>query len=56
VDHISFEGETGDVFAFLRPNGAGKMTTIKILSPLLTPTDGEVLVNGYNIMNQKNDV
>jgi ABC-2 type transport system ATP-binding protein len=56
VDHISFEVETGDVFAFLGPNGAGKTTTIKILTTLLTPTDGEVLVNGYNIIHQQDDV
>lgn len=56
VDHISFDVEQGDVFAFLGPNGAGKTTTIKMLTTLLTPTEGMVLVNGYNIVNQKDDV
>jgi ABC-2 type transport system ATP-binding protein len=56
VDHISFEVEQGDVFAFLGPNGAGKTTTIKMLTTLLTPTEGTVLVNGYNIMHQQDDV
>lgn len=46
VDDISFSVKEGEIFAFLGPNGAGKSTTIKILTTLLSPTTGEVLING----------
>ena len=54
VDNISFEVKEGEVFAFLGPNGAGKTTTIKILTTLLHPTSGEITINGYSPIKQKN--
>lgn len=56
VDHISFNVKKGEIFAFLGPNGAGKSTTINMLSTLLMPTEGEALINGFNILNQRNEV
>ncbi|MGB9906114.1 MAG: ATP-binding cassette domain-containing protein [Candidatus Saccharicenans sp.] len=56
VDHISFSVEKGEIFGFLGPNGAGKTTTINILSTLLAPTQGEVYVNNFNVLTQKNQV
>ena len=38
----------GEFFGFLGPNGAGKTTTIKVLATLLSPTGGEVRVNGFD--------
>lgn len=35
VDHVSFEVESGSIFAFLGPNGAGKSTTINTLCTIL---------------------
>ena len=55
VDSISFEVEEGEIFAFLGPNGAGKTTTIKMLTTLLDPTSGEMSINGYNPMKDKDD-
>jgi len=46
VDNISFEVKEGEIFGFLGPNGAGKSTTIKMLTTLLTPTSGQITVNG----------
>jgi ABC-2 type transport system ATP-binding protein len=46
VDDISFSVGEGEIFAFLGPNGAVKSTTIKVLTTLLTPTTGEVSING----------
>ena len=48
VNGISFQVQEGEIFAFLGPNGAGKSTTIKILTTLLSPTSGEIKLNGYN--------
>ncbi len=50
VDNISFEVRQGEIFAFLGPNGAGKSTTIKMLTTLLRPTQGEVDLNGFNVL------
>ncbi len=49
VDSISLKVEAGDIFAFLGPNGAEKTTTIKMLTTLLTPTKGEIFLNGHNV-------
>lgn len=56
VNDISFTVHHGEIFAFLGPNGAGKTTTIKMLTTLLSPTSGEILVNGYNPVTQKDEV
>jgi len=56
VDNISFEVQKGEIFAFLGPNGAGKSTTIKMLTTLLSPTDGKMLINGYNPVDEQNEV
>src|SRR5205823_11569454 len=47
VDGISFDIAPGEVVGFLGPNGAGETTTLKMLSGLLHPTDGEVDVLGH---------
>jgi len=56
VDDISFKVKKGEIFAFLGPNGAGKTTTIKMLTTLLRPTDGEVLINGYDPLLEQSKV
>jgi ABC-2 type transport system ATP-binding protein len=55
VDDISFEVSKGEVFAFLGPNGAGKTTTIKMLTTLLTPTSGNILLDGKNPVHDQSD-
>lgn len=47
VDGVDFTIEDGEVVGYIGPNGAGKSTTIKMLSGILTPTSGEVRVNGH---------
>ncbi len=42
VDNVSFQVEENQIFALLGVNGAGKTTTIKMLTGLLSPTDGEI--------------
>lgn len=52
VNNISFNIEEGELVGYIGENGAGKSTTIKILTGLLTPTFGKVIVNGI-IPNEK---
>ena len=46
VEDISFEVDEGEIFGFLGPNGAGKTTTIRILSTLISPTSGNIVIDG----------
>ena len=48
VDDISFEVPQGEIVGYLGPNGAGKSTTLKMLVGLLEPTEGKILVAGYD--------
>lgn len=56
VDQISFTVQPGEIVGFLGPNGAGKSTTMKIATGYLSPTDGAVEVNGFNVQTQPMDV
>ena len=49
VDSLSLEIKDGEIFGFLGPNGAGKSTTIKMITGILTPTEGTIEVDGVNI-------
>ncbi|WP_163100625.1 ABC transporter ATP-binding protein [Peribacillus alkalitolerans] len=48
VNDISFTVKKGEMVAYIGENGAGKSTTIKMLTGILTPTEGYVKVNGMN--------
>lgn len=48
LDHLSFEVAPGEFVAYAGANGAGKSTTIKILSGILSPSEGTVSVSGLN--------
>ena len=47
VDHVSFTIEPGEMVGYIGANGAGKSTTIKILTGILVPSSGRVVANGY---------
>jgi len=49
VNGISFTVHDGEIYGLLGPNGSGKSTTMKILSGILRPTRGRVLVGGINV-------
>jgi ABC-2 type transport system ATP-binding protein len=56
VDSVSFSIEKGEIFGLLGPNGAGKTTTIRILSTIIEPDSGEVIIGGYSVKNNANEV
>ena len=52
VDRINFELATGDILGFLGPNGAGKSTTMQMLTGNLAPSEGEIHINGIDLLEQ----
>ena len=52
VDDVSFKIRNGRIYGLLGPNGAGKSTTMNIIAGCLSPTEGTVLINGYDICDQ----
>jgi len=46
VDNVSFQIEPGEIFGFIGSNGCGKTTTMKMLTGLMTATDGEAWLLG----------
>jgi ABC-2 type transport system ATP-binding protein len=56
VDSLTFTVKAGEIFGMLGSNGAGKSTTIKMLTTLLPPSSGEALVAGYSISKHAVDV
>ncbi|TKI57133.1 ATP-binding cassette domain-containing protein [Brevibacillus antibioticus] len=55
VDDLSFTVQEGEMFALIGENGAGKSTTIKMLTGILTPSDGEIVINGYVPFKQREE-
>ena len=49
VKGISFDVQRGEIFGLLGQNGAGKSTTLEIIETLREKTSGEVIVNGFNL-------
>lgn len=49
VDNVNFNLHKGDVFGFLGPNGSGKTTTLRMITRLIFPTSGDVLIHGNSI-------
>lgn len=56
VNRISFTARAGEIFGLLGPNGAGKTTTLRLLSTLLRPTAGRVVINGFDVLTQPDQV
>lgn len=56
VDMLNLEIRQGELFALLGVNGAGKSTSIRLLSCLTKPTSGEAFVGGFNITKEPEQV
>ena len=52
VDSLSLTVNNGEIFGFLGPNGAGKTTAIKMLTGILSPDEGDLLLDGFSIINR----
>jgi len=55
-DNLTFSVNEGEIFGFLGANGAGKTTALKILSGLLFPTSGNVMVAGFDVYREREKV
>ncbi len=56
VNSISFDLKDGEVVGFLGANGAGKTTTLKMITGYLVPTNGEIKVNGLDIVDNTSEI
>lgn len=52
VDHLDFTVEKGKIYGFLGPNGAGKSTTMNMITGYIASTEGEILIDGHNILEE----
>ena len=52
VDHLSFQIQEGQIYGFLGPNGAGKSTTMNMITGYLASTEGTVMINGHDILEE----
>lgn len=55
LEDVSFRMEKGEKLALVGLNGAGKTTLVKLLCGLLTPTEGQILINGRNLQDYDRD-
>lgn len=53
VNNVSFEIEDGEIVGYIGSNGAGKSTTIKMMCGILTPSSGEITIDGMIPYNSK---
>lgn len=49
VDHVSFQVHSGEFVALVGPSGSGKTTLLSMLAALLTPSSGEILIDGHQL-------
>src|SRR5438552_9777969 len=49
VNEVSFSVNAGEVTGYLGPNGSGKSTTVKMLTGLVEPSQGQILFNGIDV-------
>lgn len=55
VDKISFDVHRGEVLGLLGPNGAGKSTTMQMISGNLAPSNGQISINSFDVLDEPED-
>ncbi len=53
VDCLTLEIPQGEILGLLGPNGAGKSTAVRMVSGLVTPTSGRILIEGHDVVRQR---
>lgn len=56
VDKLDLTIPDGRIFGLLGPNGAGKSTTVKMMVGMLSPTEGDIEINGRNVRTEINQI
>jgi len=56
LNNVSLNAARGHILGLLGPNGAGKTTMIRILCGLLSPTSGEIFINGFSVRRQLHEI
>ncbi len=56
VDRVNLDVGAGQVLVLLGPNGAGKTTTVRMLTSILTPSNGQAKVAGFDVVSQAGQV
>jgi ABC-2 type transport system ATP-binding protein len=56
VDGLNLKIERGEIFGLVGPDGAGKTTTIRLLSAIMNPTEGRATVAGYDTMREAEEI
>ena len=56
VQNLNFKIEDGEIVGFLGPNGAGKSTTMNMITGYIESTEGDIIVNGYDISKKPKKV
>jgi ABC-2 type transport system ATP-binding protein len=51
VENISFCVDRGEIFGFLGANGAGKTTTVRMLTGFISPSRGEIMIDGHDVIH-----
>ncbi len=53
VNDLSFTIRPGEIIGLIGPNGAGKTTALRCVAGILRPTQGRILINGYDLINDQ---
>lgn len=56
VKDVNLSVEKGEIFGLLGPNGAGKTTLLRIMSTIMSPTEGSVQINGFDVSSDPENV